>query len=264
MSGRFAGRVALITGAGTGIGAATARRVVAEGGRVVLTGRRPGPLASVAEPLGSSALALPADAADGPAMKAVVAQAVERFGRVDVVVANAGGHGIGAAGDTTDEAWQLSLDANLTSAFVTIREALPQLVDGGGAVVLVSSLAGLFAGPGVAGYTSTKHALVGLSRSIARDYGRFGVRANVVCPGWVRTSMADEQMDRFAVAKGLDREAAYALVTSNTPLGRPAEADEVAALIAFLASPEASIVTGAVVTADAGASAVDLPTIALA
>ncbi|CCH30716.1 SDR family oxidoreductase [Actinosynnema sp. NPDC047251] len=264
MGSRFTGRVALITGAGTGIGAATARLVVAEGGKVVLTGRRPAPLAEVAGPLGDAALALPADAADGAAMAAVVAEATERLGRIDVVVANAGGHGLGTAAETTDEGWQLALDANLTSAFVTIRAALPGLVDGGGSVVLVSSLAGLFAGPAVAGYTATKHALIGLSRSIARDYGKHGVRSNVVCPGWVRTAMADEQMDRFGESRGLSRDDAYALLTENTPLGRPADAEEVASVIAFLASSDASIVSGAIVTADAGASAVDLPTIELA
>ncbi len=264
MGSRFTGRVALITGAGTGIGAATARLIVAEGGRVVLTGRRPAPLEEVAGPLGDAALALPADAANGPAMADVVARATAHFGRIDVVVPNAGGHGLGAAADTTDEDWKLALDANLTSAFVTIRETLPGLVDGGGSVVLVSSLAGLFAGPAVAGYTATKHALIGLSKSIARDYGKHGVRSNVVCPGWVRTAMADEQMDRFGGSRGLSRDEAYALLTENTPLGRPADADEVANVIAFLASSDASIVSGAIVTADAGASAVDLPTIELA
>ncbi|MFD7660943.1 SDR family NAD(P)-dependent oxidoreductase, partial [Actinosynnema sp. NPDC059797] len=200
----------------------------------------------------------------GTAMAGVVAAARSRFGRVDVVVANAGGHGLGAAADTTDEDWRLAVDANLTSAFVTVRAALPGLVDGGGSVVVVSSLAGLFAGPAVLGYTTTKHALIGLTRSVARDYGRFGVRANAVCPGWVRTPMADEQMDRFGSGRGLSRAEAYALVTEHTPLGRPAEAAEVAAVVAFLASDEAAVVSGAVVTADAGASAVDLPTIALA
>lgn len=264
MAGRLDGRVVLITGAGTGIGAATARRVVAEGARVVLTGRRLAPLREVAGPLGEDALALPADAADSAAVRDLVATATDHFGRLDVVVANAGGHGLGAALDTDDTAWQRSLEVNLNTAFVTIREALPALLVRGGSVVLVSSLAGLFAGPGVCGYVTTKHALIGLTRSIARDYGRRGVRANVVCPGWVRTAMGDEQMDEFGAARGLTRDQAYALVTENTPLGRPAEPEEVASVIAFLASPDAAIVSGAIVTADAGASAVDLPTIELA
>ncbi|KAA2267132.1 SDR family oxidoreductase [Solihabitans fulvus] len=265
MSGanRLAGRVALITGGGTGIGAAAARRLVEDGARVVLTGRRADPLREVAEPLGDAALALSADAADSSAMRAVVAETVDRFGRLDVVVANAGGHGLGAALDTDDKSWQDSLDANLTSAFVTIRESLPALLVRGGSVVLVSSLAGLFSGPGVCGYVTTKHALIGLTRSIARDYGRKGVRANVVCPGWVRTAMGDVQMDEFGAARGISRAEAYALVTENTPLGRPAEPEEIASVIAFLASQDSSIMSGAVLTADAGASAVDLPTIEL-
>ncbi|WP_026421584.1 SDR family NAD(P)-dependent oxidoreductase [Actinokineospora inagensis] len=259
---RFADTVALITGAGTGIGAATARRIVAEGGKVVLTGRREAPLRAVAADLGDSALVVPADAADSAAMKAVVAAAVEKFGRLDVVVANAGGHGLGTALDTDDAGWKLAVEVNLTSAFVTIREALPALCERGGSVVLVSSLAGLFAGPAVAGYVTTKHALIGLTRSIARDYGKHGVRANAVCPGWVRTPMADDQMDELGKAKDVDRDGAYRIVTENVPLGRPAEPEEVASVITFLASRDASIVSGAVVTADAGSSAVDLPTIA--
>ncbi|GLZ41341.1 SDR family oxidoreductase [Actinokineospora sp. NBRC 105648] len=259
---RFADTVTLITGAGTGIGAATARRLVAEGGRVVLTGRREAPLREVAESLGELALVLPGDAADSTAVRGIVAALLERFGRLDNVVANAGGHGLGTATDTDDAGWQKAIEVNLTSAFVTIRESLPALSVRGGSVVLVSSLAGLFSGPAVAGYVTTKHGLIGLTRSIARDYGKHGVRANAVCPGWVRTPMADEQMDELGSGKGIDRAAAYELVTENTPLGRPAEPEEIASVIAFLASSDAAIVSGAVVTADAGASAVDLPTIA--
>jgi len=115
------------------------------------------------------------------------------------------------------------------------------------------------------GYTTAKHALIGLVRSIARDYGRDGVRANAVCPGWVRTPMADEEMDEFAAAAGLaDREAAYAEVTRDVPLERAAAPAEIAEVIRFLASPAASYVTGAVVPIDGGATVVDVPTIAFA
>jgi NAD(P)-dependent dehydrogenase (short-subunit alcohol dehydrogenase family) len=134
-----------------------------------------------------------------------------------------------------------------------------------GSIVVVSSLAGLFAGPGVAGYTVGKHALLGLTRSLARDYGRSGVRVNAVCPGWVRTPMADEEMDDFARQAGLaSREEGYAIVSKDVPLGRPAEPDEIAAVIRFLASPDASYVTGATLVVDGGAHIVDLPTTALA
>lgn len=262
--GRFTGRVALVTGAGTGIGAAVCRRIVADGGKVVLTGRRAQPLHDVAGDLGDSALVVPGDASVTSDVQTIVKSTVDHFGRLDVVVANAGGHRPGAAADTGDEAWQYSLNANLNSAFVTVREALPSLIATGGNVVVVSSIAGLFAGPGVAGYVTTKHALIGLTRSLARDYGQRGVRVNAVCPGWVRTPMADEQMDALGEQYGVDRAGAYSLVTKNQPLRRPAESEEIANLVAFLASPEASAMTGSVVVADCGATCVDLPTIAFA
>jgi NAD(P)-dependent dehydrogenase (short-subunit alcohol dehydrogenase family) len=238
--------------------------LVSEGGRVVVTGRRAGPLVEVADSLGDRAVAVPGDAASAADARRIVDAAVDAFGRLDIVVANAGGHRPGAAADTDDEAWRYSIHANLDSAFVPIREALPHLIANRGNVVVVSSIAGLFAGPGVVGYVTTKHALIGLTRSVARDYGRQGVRVNVVCPGWVRTAMADEQMDVLAERHGIDRAAAYALVTEDVPLQRPAEADEVASVIAFLASREASAMTGSVVVADCGATCVDLPTLAFA
>lgn len=264
LPGRLAGTVAVVTGAGTGIGAATAHRFVAEGASVVLTGRRKEPLREVAAELGERALVAPADAADASAVREVLAAGRTAFGDVDVVVAGAGGHGLGSAVSTDDEAWQRSLDVNLNTAFVTMRESLPSLMRTGGVAVIVSSLAGMFAGPEVCGYVTTKHALIGLTRSLARDYGRHGVRVNALCPGWVRTPMADEQMDTLGAAKGLSREDAYALATKDTPLGRPADPGEIASIIAFLASVDSSYMTGAVLAADAGAGAVDLPTIAFA
>ncbi|WP_158891081.1 SDR family NAD(P)-dependent oxidoreductase [Amycolatopsis anabasis] len=259
---RLAGKVAVITGGGTGIGAAAARRFAAEGADVVLVGRREAPLRAVAGELGERGMALAADVTDRVAVRAALDAVAERFGGPDIVVANAGGHGLGAAGEMTDEDWRRGLHANLDTAFVTIREALPALERRRGNVVVVSSIAGLAAGPRACGYVTAKHALIGLTRSLARDYGRAGVRVNAVCPGWVRTPMADGEMDELAADRGIGREEAYALVTRHTPLGRPAEAEEIAAVIAFLASPDASAMTGAVLVADSGAGAVDLPTIA--
>ncbi|MGH3588088.1 MAG: SDR family oxidoreductase, partial [Pseudonocardia sp.] len=209
-------------------------------------------------------VAIVADATDRGQAEHAVAQVRERFGRLDVAVANAGGHGTSTLLDTDDDEWALALASNLTSAFVFCRAALPALVDSRGQVVIVSSLAGLFAGPGVAGYTVGKHALVGLTRTIARDYGRAGVRANAVCPGWVRTPMADGEMDDFVAGAGLSgREEAYARATENVPLRRPAEPAEIASIIRFLGSGESSYMTGAVLVADGGAHVVDVPTLAM-
>lgn len=262
MNARFAGKVALVTGAGTGIGAAVCQRLVAEGASVTLTGRRPEPLKELAGSLGDKALVVPGDAAVTEDMRRVVASTVDTFGRLDVVVANAGGHRPGMATELDDDAWRFNAHVNLDTAFVTARETLPHLIESGGNVVVVSSIAGLFAGPGVTGYVTMKHALIGLMRSLARDYGHQGVRVNAVCPGWVRTPMADEEMDELSRRYGIDRNEAYQLVTKDVPLRRPAESEEIANLVAFLASSEASAMTGSVVVADCGAGCVDLPTLA--
>lgn len=256
-----AGKVVVITGGGTGIGAAIAERYAAEGARVVVVGRRPGPLERVAQAVGG--LAVVADAADADDARAAVRTVLDRFGRLDVLVCNAGGHGFAPVAETDDEAWAGSLRANLTTAFVMARETLPALIESKGQIVIISSLAGLFAGPSVAGYTVGKHALIGLTRTLARDYGRHGVRVNAVCPGWVQTPMADEEMDEFASHARLDsRAAAYDAVTADVPLGRPAQPAEIAAIVRFLGSGESSYMTGSVLVADGGAHVVDLPTVA--
>jgi NAD(P)-dependent dehydrogenase (short-subunit alcohol dehydrogenase family) len=256
------GKVALVSGGGTGIGAAVARRFVAEGAQVVVMGRRAEPLSDVARATGAVAFAGSASSSEDA--RAAVAFAVECFGGLDVVVPNAGAHHGRDALGTDDSEWAASIDSNLTSAFVIVREALPQLIERRGSIVIVGSLASHFAGPGVVGYTTTKHALIGLARSLARDYGPHGVRANVVCPAWTRTPMADEIMDELAERDGLDREGAYGVVTKHTPLRRAATAEEIASVCHFLASDESSAVTGAFLMADGGASTVDLPTIAFA
>ena len=151
---------------------------------------------------------------------------------------------------------------NLHSAFHSARACLPLLIERRGSIVLLGSIASLAAGPGVCGYTTAKHALVGLNRSLARDFGPQGVRVNCVCPGWVRTPMADEEMQPLMQRYGEDLDAAYARVTADVPLRRPATADEIAALCRFLVSAEASIITGAVIAADGGSTIVDVPTLA--
>jgi len=254
------GKVVVITGGGTGIGEATAQRYAGEGATVVVLGRRREPLERVAAETG--ALAIAADVTDREQAEAAIRQVVDECGRVDTFVGNAGGHGFAAVTDTDDELWDSAIRANLNSAFVMCRTVLPELVATGGSLVLVASLAGLFAGPNVAGYTVSKHALLGLTKSIARDYGPRGVRANAVCPGWVRTPMADGEMDEFAAAAGLtDREHAYTKATGDVPLRRPAEPDEVASIIRFLGSQDSSYITGSVLVADGGAHIVDLPTL---
>lgn len=258
---RFENKVALVTGGGTGIGAAVARRIAAEGGKVALVGRRPEPLKAVAEEIGAAVFA--ADAADTASMKAAVTAAAEQLGGIDILIANAGGHGVGPTVSMSDETWDLAVRLNLNTAFVSARESLPHLIRSKGNIVVLSSIAGLFAGPDAVGYVTMKHGCIGLAKSLARDYGRFGVRTNTVCPGWVTTAMADEQMEVLVEKHKLASIAeAYALVTKDVPLGRPASAEEVANAVCFLASGEAAMINGAILTVDGGAGTVDLPTLA--
>ena len=258
---RFTGKTAIITGGGTGIGAAVARRISAEGGSIALVGRRPDPLKAVAEETGGAIFA--ADAADTDSMKKAVAGVVERFGGLDILIANAGGHGVGPTITMSDETWNEAVRLNLNTAFVSARESLPHLIERKGNIVVLASIAGLFAGPDAAGYVTMKHACIGFAKSLARDYGRKGVRTNTVCPGWVTTAMADEQMEMLVEKFGLASiEEAYALVTKDVPLGKPASPDDVANAVCFLASDEAALINGAILTVDGGAGTVDLPTLA--
>ena len=224
---RFANTVALITGGGTGIGAAVTRRFHAEGGRALVMGRRKEPLDLVAAQTG--AVAVVGDAADPADVRRAIRLATDSFGGLDILVANAGGHGFGTVATTDDATWAQATRSNLDTAFVATREALASLRERRGNIVVVSSLAGLFAGPEAAGYVTMKHALIGLTKSLARDFGPFGVRANAVCPGWVRTDMADGEMAVLMERHRLPSiDAAYELATRNVPLRRPAEPDEIA------------------------------------
>jgi NAD(P)-dependent dehydrogenase (short-subunit alcohol dehydrogenase family) len=236
---RLDGKTVLVTGGGTGIGAAIVRRFAAEGATVWAMGRRREQLERVCEHVIAGDVAAAGDRE----------RALAATGPLDVLVNNAG---LGDAG------WDDTMAVNVTAAHALSALAADGLAQRRGAIVNVASVAALVAGPGEPQYAVSKAALVMLTKSLAVTLGPRGVRANAICPGWVRTPMADAEM----AALGADTDAAYARVTRHVPLGRPAEPDEVAAAALFLASAEAAYVSGAVLTVDGGMMAVDVGTIA--
>ena len=242
------GQVALVTGGGSGIGAAVARRFAAEGASVVVMGRRASLLEAVAAETGAAAVA--GDVTRLVDVRRAVATAAERFGGLDVVVNNAGAE---------SDDWDQALAVHVTAPYLVAEEAVPRLLErGGGAIVNVSSVAGLVAGPGGPAYGTSKAAVIALTRSLAVRYGPQRIRVNALCPGWVRTPMSEREMDGLAAARGIGREDAFRLVSADLPLRRVAEPEEIAAACLFLASAEASFVTGAVLVVDGGSTAVDV------
>jgi meso-butanediol dehydrogenase / (S,S)-butanediol dehydrogenase / diacetyl reductase len=250
----------LVTGGGSGIGAAVARRLTAAGGQVAICGRRAAALRAVAAETG--ALDLVCDIGDADAVARLVESVTDAFGRLDGLVLNAGVMAPGGVADLQPADWSAMVSANLTGAFLVARAALPHLLASRGAVVSVASIAALRAASGMGGYAATKAGLAMLTQSLAVDHAHEGLRANVVCPGWTVTEMADEEMAAFGAERGLGVPEAYELVTALVPQRRPAHADEVAAVVAWLLSGEASYVNGAVIPVDGSAAAVDVGTVA--
>ena len=253
---RLEGKVAIVSGGGTGIGAATAALFRREGAEVAITGRRAEPLEQVAAATG--AVAIPGDTSSGAAVEAAIRSTIERFGGLDVVIANAGVGFGGAAGEVSDDDWERTLDVNLTGAMQLVRAALPHLVQRpGAAIVAVASVSGLVSTPRSAAYEVSKAGLLALVRSVALDYGPLGVRCNAVCPGWIRTEMGDRAVEEIAAERAITLDEAYALLNEPVPLRRAGRPEEVATCCAFLASDEASYVNGTALVVDGGGMVVD-------
>ena len=262
---RLDGKVVFITGGGSGVGAATARRMAAEGAKVAIAGRTEETLRAVTagiDAAGSQAgragqtLALRCDVAVREDVDRAVAQTVERFGRLDVVVANAAVqlHGkdkpIHELED--DAVWDTTQDINVRGAFFTCRAGVREILKHGqgGAIVVVSSITAVVAGaPQNPAYTASKGALVSFGRALAVQYAKDNIRCNVVCPGALEHPPDDELLG------GSGMEARQARVLPNVPMGRMGRFEEIAPMIAFLASEDASYCTGGIFLVDGGFTA---------
>jgi meso-butanediol dehydrogenase / (S,S)-butanediol dehydrogenase / diacetyl reductase len=248
---RFGGLSALVSGAANGIGEACARRLAAEGAGVVVFDVDADGARRVAQEI--DGVAVPGDAAEPDDAEVAVRAAVERWGGLDVLVCCPGSD-IGSATllDTTPDGWAAGKHVNLQTAVITTRAALPELVKRRGSIVIFSSVGGLSSAPGNTLYQTVKAGLLAFTRSLAVDYGPLGVRANAVCPGWTMTGNATRVILNIADVTGMTGQQAYDQATSVMPLRRAAVPAEQAAVAAFLASSDASYVTGATVLADGG------------
>jgi NAD(P)-dependent dehydrogenase (short-subunit alcohol dehydrogenase family) len=232
------------------MGRATAERFAAEGARLVLFGLRGGTLDAVAA--ATSGIAVHGDITRTEDVDRAVLACGDNL---DIVVNAAGIIATDHPETVTNAGWDRTFAVNVTGAMNLCRAALPLLKLGGGAIVNIASVAAFNSSPGMTSYAASKAALVAFTRSVANAHGADGVRANVVAPGWVRTPMSDAEMDELAEMNGTSREAEFESVRQRIGLRRIADASEIAACCLFLASDEASFVTGAVLVADGGGKA---------
>jgi NAD(P)-dependent dehydrogenase (short-subunit alcohol dehydrogenase family) len=248
--------VTVITGGGTGVGAALARLLTERGHKVVIAGRRKDPLDAVAADTGATVVV--GDLSNEKGAKALIDAAVAAHGKIDNLVLNAGIVRNGKVTDMPMTDWQDTVDTNLTANFLLAKYGLPELVKTKGNIVAVSSIGALRSGYGMAAYAATKAAIIALIQNIAYDYAHDGIRANVVCPGWILTEMAEQEFAEAAHTKNTTVEAIFADLLKFVPQGRASSPDEQAKPIAWLMSDEASYVNGSVLVVDGGTITVDV------
>lgn len=252
---RFSGKAVIVTGAANGLGRAIAKSLAQEGAKLVLVDRAKDQLENLAVALrneGGEVVEVVGDVSHEQTSKQAIALALSRFRALDILINNAGINPTGTISQTDPATWRHALDVNLNSAFLFCREAIPHMVEvGKGVIVNTASIAGQRASTAEAVYGVSKAGLIMLTRTIARDYGAKGIRANAICPGVLESVMAD-RLTRMSVDQVAARDERFA---PTVPLGRLGTYEEIAKATLFLASEDASYVNGAQLTVDGGLTA---------
>jgi NAD(P)-dependent dehydrogenase (short-subunit alcohol dehydrogenase family) len=253
------GKVALVTGGGTGIGAGVVERFVAEGAKVLITGRRKEMLEKVAAslPAGSVTIFVGDVCEEGNAQRMVDA-AMAIGGKLDILVNNAAIEHNAPVVDMDPAKWREMLEVNLTGPFLMMKAAIPKMVAaGGGSIINVSSVAGVVAPPGAPAYCATKAGVIHLTKQVAVDYGKFNVRCNVICPGPIRTTMLESNFIPLTKHLNTDMDGVFDLVGTNVPLHHIGTPADIAGVFVFLAGDDSRFMTGSTVIADGGMTVID-------
>ena len=248
-AGALAGKIAIVTGAASGIGRAQARLYAAAGANLLITDQHSGPLETLVSSIrdaGDSALPHVADLSSPAEIQALVSAALSKFGRIAILANTAGLHDDFARSlDTTEEVWDRVFSVNMKAVFSLTNAVLPTMLDqGSGVIVNIASVSSFIAGGGGAAYTASKHAILGYTRQLSHDYGRKGIRANALCPGMVETGMTRELLE--------DATSRLVKAVTAVPAGRYGQPEDIAEAALFLASDASSFMHGAALTVDGG------------